>query len=86
MVKKSDLLVNTRLYRETAGALFTATSHQELADALDCSRALVRAALKEPGTSGVRTPPAGWEMTVRRLLEARADHFTKLAKQLSPRE
>ncbi len=81
MVKKSGASVNAISFQEAATTLFTPVSHAELADELDCSVSLVRQALR-----GVRNPPGGWEVTVRRMLEARADHFTKLAQRLRPKE
>lgn len=85
MVKKSAPLVNTPAsFQETASALFTPVSHQELADALDCSIGAVRSALRDQASSAFRNPPAGWEVTLRKLLEDRADQFTKLAKRVIP--
>lgn len=67
-------------------ALTVPVSHQELAEALDCSVGLLRASLRDPASASFRNAPGGWEVTVRRLLEARADHFTKLAQKLRPKE
>ena len=84
MVKKTTPLVNG--YREAVEALTVAVSHQELADELDCSVGLLRASLRDAASPSFRNPPGGWEVTVRRMLEARADHFTKLAQRLRPKE
>lgn len=86
MVKIPPQTVNSFLYQECVRALFTPISQKEVAEALDCSVNAVRQALMDPATPGFRNPPGGWEVTVRRLLEAKANHFTKLAKRLSPKE
>lgn len=86
MVKKTEVSVNAALYQECAGALFTPLSQQEMADALDCSVSAVKQALRDPDTPAFRKPPSGWEVTVRRLLLERADHFAELAQRLIPKE
>jgi hypothetical protein len=82
MVKKSTRLVNADLFKETTDAIFTPVSHEQLADELGCSVSLIRQARRDQTSPSFRNPPAGWEVTVRRLLEARADHFAKLAQML----
>jgi hypothetical protein len=82
MVKNAPDRVNALLFRHAVGALCDGMLHEELALSLDCSQASVRAALSDPDKPGFRNPPGGWEVTVRRLLEARADHFAKLAQRL----
>jgi hypothetical protein len=84
MVKIQPKPVNgSALFQETVGALVTPVSHQELADALDCSVPLLRASLRDPTVTSFRNPPGGWEVTVRRMLEAKAAHFADLAKRLT---
>lgn len=70
------------LFKEIAGALLAPVTQEELAGALDCSPSTIRAALRDPKAAAFRNPPGGWEVTVRRLLEARAGHFIKLAQRL----
>ncbi len=84
MVKIQPQPVNgSELFQETTDALCAPVSHEELAAALDCSVSLLRQARRDPNSPSFRNPPRGWEVTVRRLLEAKADHFTKLAVKLS---
>ena len=83
MVKKRTPLVNGDSFQETANALLMPTSHQDLADALDCSVASLRAALRDPKSPAFRKAPAGWEVTMRRLLQAKADHFAILSQRLT---
>jgi len=85
MVKNATPLVNAK-FKEAVDALCVPMSHQELADELDCSVAVLRAALRDPKSPAHRKPPSGWEMTVRRLVQARADHLAQFAQRLKVRE
>lgn len=85
MVKIPPQPVNgSALFKEAADALLNPTSLAEIADALDCSVPALRQARLEPSYPSFRNPPGGWEVTMRRLLEAKADHFAKLARRISP--
>lgn len=84
MVKFQPQPVNgSALFQAATDALVTAMSHEDLANELDCSTSLIRQARRDPKSPSFRNPPGGWEVTVRRLLEAKADHFTKLAAKIS---
>lgn len=87
MVKKRERSVNDGAqFHVATDALLVPMSLAGLAEALDCSVSALRQARLNQKSSGFRNPPGGWEVTVRRLLEARANHFTTLAKRLSPKE
>lgn len=84
-IDKAAAIEATRFLEATDG-LFQGISHQDLADEMDCSVALIRQARRHPDTAAFRTPPAGWKVTVRRLLEQRAQYLSSLAKRLKTEE
>jgi hypothetical protein len=74
---------DTELFREVTDQLFSSVPHEEFAEALDCSVALIRQARRDPKSPAFRNPPDGWQGAARRIAEDRAAHFTKLAAKLS---
>lgn len=90
MVKKSAPLVNSLAgnpgFKEAVDALCQAMRYEDLANELDCSASLIKGAIAPRISPGYRKAPAGWEVTLRRLLEARADHLAKLAARLRASE
>lgn len=70
-------------FRKATDELFATVTHEDLADALDCSVATIRQARRSPGTPSSRNPPKDWEDGVRKLAQAQADHFTRLVKKLT---
>lgn len=90
MVKKPPPLVNTMpsnpRFKEAVDGLCVGMRYDELAIELDCSVALIKSALRPIASGAFRKPPAGWEVTLRRLLEARAEILHSLAQDLRTRE
>jgi acyl-CoA reductase-like NAD-dependent aldehyde dehydrogenase len=57
-------------------------THQEVADALDVSRASVRQAMLAQGAKARRKPPEGWERIVCRIAEQRSAQLHRLAEKI----
>jgi transposase len=76
----------TKQFRMVTDDLFWGVSQDEAAKAMGCSVATIRQARRDPGNAAYRKPPAGWEKAARKLAEAQAAHFTKLAAKLTPKE
>jgi hypothetical protein len=69
-------------FKKTTDALFERVTHEDLADALGVSVALIRQARLKPGTGAHRTPPEGWEKAVAKLAADRERHFCRLLDSL----
>ena len=69
-------------FRKATDELFAVTSHQELADALNCSVATIRQARLDEGAKAHRNPPEGWKEGVRKMAEQKAGAFARLAAKL----
>jgi hypothetical protein len=69
-------------FRKATDDLLEVLSHEELAGALGCSVATVRQARRDEGTTSYRSPPKGWEVTVAKLAEQKAEKLRRLAAKL----
>ena len=69
-------------FKKAVEGLCSPITHQELADALGVSRALVRQAMLPEGANARRKPPDGWEGVVRKMAEKKAQQFQRLAEKL----
>ena len=69
-------------FRKATDELFEVVTHDELAQALDCSVATIRQARRDEGTKSYRSPPKGWEKGVLKLAEQKAEHFKRLMAKL----
>lgn len=72
-----------RDFRKTTDDLFKAVTHEELADEIGCSIAMVRQARREPESPAFRNPPRDWEDGALKLARAQVEHFTRLVKKLT---
>lgn len=70
-------------FKNVVDCLTDRITHAELAEALGCSVPTVRQAVLSDRAKAHRNPPAGWEDVVVLLATQRAEHFRKLAEQLS---
>ena len=65
-------------FREATDGLFESLDHENLADRLGVSVALIRQARLRHESSGHRSPPKDWRYAVIRLAEERVAHYRKL--------
>ncbi len=76
----------SKQFRMVTDDLFLGVSQEDAAKAMGCSVALIRQARRDSGNAAYRKPPIGWEKAARKLAEAQAAHFIKLAKRLTAME
>jgi hypothetical protein len=69
-------------FKKATDALFARVTHDDLAEALGVSVALIRQARLSRGAKAYRTPPDSWEGAVSQLAERQSGRLGKLAKQL----
>ena len=69
-------------FKEATDALFEQATHEDLANILNVSVALIRQARLSSLASAYRSPPRGWELAVLKLSERRASHYEKLADRI----
>lgn len=67
-------------------ALFTQLTAADLADEMGLAHQTIRKARVAKDSIAARTPPPGWEKAARKLAEAQATHFIKLAARLRTME
>lgn len=63
-------------------ALFTQLTASHLAKEMGLAPQTIRKARVSSDSVASRNPPQGWEKAARKLAEAQAAHFTKLAARL----
>lgn len=71
---------------KTTDALFVQVTSDDLAKELGLAGQTIRKARVAKGSTASRNPPSGWEKAARKLAEAQAAHFTKLASRLRAAE
>jgi hypothetical protein len=69
-------------FKKTTDALFSRVTHDDLADKLGVSVALIRQARLPEAAKAHRAPPEGWEDAALRLAEEQARHYARLAERL----
>jgi len=69
-------------FRKVTDDLLAGVTHDELAEALGCSVALVRQARLADSAKAHRNPPEGWERAVLKLAEQKLEHFKRLVAKL----
>ena len=69
-------------FKKTTDDLFSAVTHDDLAQALGVSVALIRQARLDASAKARRTPPKGWQKAALRLARARVRHFESLSRRL----
>ena len=69
-------------FKKATDELLATFSHDELAIALGVSVPTVRQARLGSSAKAHRKPPDGWQKTVRRLAEERAERLQRLAEKL----
>lgn len=69
-------------FKKVTDALFARVTHDDLAERLGVSVALIRQARLSEDAKAYRTPPEGWERAALQLAEEQAARYAKLAKQL----
>lgn len=67
-------------------ALFAQVTSEDLAREMGLAAQTIRKARVAKSSVASRNPPAGWEKAARRLAEAQAAHFTRLAQKLRATE
>jgi len=73
-------------FRKVTDELIEKVSLADIAQAIGCSTATVDQARLSETAKARRSPPPGWEKAARKLAEAQAAHFTKLASRLRAAE
>jgi hypothetical protein len=69
-------------FKEATDDLFDRTTHEQLAEALGVSVALIRQSRLPAQAKAYRTPPKHWKDAVIRLAERRIMHYRQLIDQL----
>ena len=69
-------------FKKTTDLLFARVTHDDLADALGVSVALIRQARLSLSAEARRSPPDGWEKAVLALAKAQEKHFRRLSQDL----
>jgi len=70
-------------FKAATDELFAKLGQEDLAAEIGCSVQSVKQARTGEGSVSYRSPPQGWEKAARKLAEAQAAHFTRLAKRLT---
>jgi hypothetical protein len=78
-------LVNKSAYmdfKKSTDTLFSRVTHDDLAEAMGISVALIRQARLSPDAHSYRSPPQGWRKAAAKLAKKQAAAFVRLAEQL----
>ena len=69
-------------FKKATDELFANVSHDDLAKALGVSVASIRQARLQEGALARRSPPPGWQISIRRLAEGQERHYRRLAQKM----
>lgn len=79
---KLSSLVHTMKFNDATDILFNKVTHEELANELGVSVALIRQARLPTNANAHRRPPKGWEKAISRLAERHGSRLIELARRL----
>ena len=71
-------------FKKTTDQLFARVTHEDLANALGVSVALIRQARLDSSAEAHRSPPDGWEKAVSALAKAQERRFRQLSRGARP--